>query len=487
MKLTLPKYFAFPTRDLAATMQTLKFYTVEQLGAKQELTPEGYLLCRDVPIARTGTMIYGPNEVPLPVGPDGIIKVHREEDQVFAESYMNSFVGKSVVDDHPTGDDEVNPKNWRELTIGVVLNPRRGIGMQSDLLIADLLITDADGIEAVRAGKREVSCGYNADYEEIEGRPGEGRQLNMIANHVALVEAGRCGPRCAIGDKKTVSTTGESEMKFRDNAKSKSVSPAKRWFDAAMTALRAATKTKDEAKIEEAMKDAEEAKTALDEESAAGSGSSTHIHMPETKGMVSDEEFQAHVEKNDKEHAEMRDALSGMQEQMKALQPAGETGDSEAEKEMEGNLEDEAPPAVKDKARKAKDSMYLADSFQETVAGAEILVPGIRIPTFDKASKPGDSLTAICKFRRTALDLCYATTDGKALIETANGKPMDLAPMKCNQVRSLFHSVVAAKKAANNKGSTTDTTTNTHGMTGPAISLAEINQRNAKFWAEQNK
>ncbi len=71
--------------------------------------------------------------------------------------------------------------------------------IEDDILLADLLITDKAAIESVRAGLREVSCGYDADYEQIE--PGRGRQRNIIGNHVALVEKGRCGSRCAIGDK----------------------------------------------------------------------------------------------------------------------------------------------------------------------------------------------------------------------------------------------------------------------------------------------
>ena len=31
----------------------------EQIGPMQAMTPEGFLLCKDVPIARTGVMTYG--------------------------------------------------------------------------------------------------------------------------------------------------------------------------------------------------------------------------------------------------------------------------------------------------------------------------------------------------------------------------------------------------------------------------------------------
>ena len=72
---------------------------------------------------------------------------------------------------------------------------------------ADLAARTAAALTA--QGVTEVSLGYDADYEQTA--PGVGRQTNIIGNHVALVERGRCGPRCAIGDRQTVSDK-ESNM-----------------------------------------------------------------------------------------------------------------------------------------------------------------------------------------------------------------------------------------------------------------------------------
>ena len=44
--------------------------------------------------------------------------------------------------------------------------------------------------------------GYNAFYEQTA--PGLGRQKDIHCNHVALVDEGRCGKRCAIMDGKIV-------------------------------------------------------------------------------------------------------------------------------------------------------------------------------------------------------------------------------------------------------------------------------------------
>src|SRR5262249_47744554 len=77
-------------------------------------------------------------------------------------------------------------------------------------------------------------------------------------------------------------------------------------------------------------------------------------------------------------------------------------------KEILGELEFEAPVGTGDCARRAKDSVYLGDSFQDTLAKAEVLAPGIALPTFDVKAAPKRTLDSIIKLRKTALDLAYA-------------------------------------------------------------------------------
>ncbi len=49
----------------------MKKYFATQLSDNISKTPEGFLICYNVPIARTGDMIYGDGESPIKVGPDG--------------------------------------------------------------------------------------------------------------------------------------------------------------------------------------------------------------------------------------------------------------------------------------------------------------------------------------------------------------------------------------------------------------------------------
>lgn len=464
----------------------LRFFTTESLGETRALTPDGFLVCHDVAIARTGVMKYGPGEVPIATGADGLITIHRDEDEVFRPEYMASFNGKPVVNDHPPED--VRPDNWRKYAVGTVMNVRRGTGMQGDLLIADLIITDPQAIKDVQDGKIEVSCGYDADYEEIER--GVGRQVNMVGNHVALVDAGRCGARCAIGDRNTLSPTGDHPMKTRDKKPS--------WLDRLLKAVKA----NDAEEIKAAAEEAEEA-AAKD---AEGSGGDTHVHIHagtggsgapsgkvmggnldedleegEPKKKMFDDETEARFASLENGHQQIMDTLSSIQEHLGLGQE-----DSEAEAALEGELAEEAPPAMKDAARKARDSAYMQESFQETVAAAEILVPGIRIPTFDKKLDPKKTLDTVCKFRRTALDLAYAQPEGRGMIEEINGKPLELDGMSCGAVRTLFRATVAMKKASNNgKGRTADDRDRTSagmGVKGKVRTPAELNARMAELY-----
>ena len=455
------------------------FYVTEKLGPKQFLTPEGFLLCEEVPIARTGMMIYGPDEVPVSVGQDGVIKVFREPEDVFRAETIASALGKPATNDHP--DEDVTPESWKELTVGVVLNVRRGQGAQDDLLLADMLITTPEGIEAVQSGKREVSCGYEADYEEIG--TGMAKQTNILINHVALVENGRCGPRCAIGDRQTINLKGNKMAKGRSKL-----------LDALMKAIKA----KDAAEIEKIADSVEEefGQEGPTHDVESNPEGDTHIHIhtapageaamtgDEVPGEAAtgDDELAQHIKQNAAEHAEMFSRIEALEQALKGAK--GEpSNDDEMTPELAEGIADEVPEELKENAVKAKDSAYLADSFKDTVAMAEVLVPGIRIPTFDRSAKPGQSFKKICGLRRQALDLAYSKADTRGLLDDLlAGKDLDTKRMTCDAVRTLFRSAFAMQRAANNGGSAR-TGDNGVQSTGP-MTLAELNRKNAERYGK---
>ena len=170
--------------------------------------PEGYLLCLNVPVARTGVQEYLPGELGLPPGagpaasgkPPDLIPVLRPETEVFSSAAIASFEGMPVTNDHPP--EGVDISNIRALQKGHAHNVRRGSGKEADLLLADLIITDPALITAIlEEGKREISCGYT--YELCEEN-GHYIQRKIRGNHVAVVDAGRAGSRVSIKDEHPV-------------------------------------------------------------------------------------------------------------------------------------------------------------------------------------------------------------------------------------------------------------------------------------------
>ncbi len=158
--------------------------------------PEGYLICLNVPVARTGMQEYLPEELGLDPG-GAPVQVWRPSEEVFDPACAASFEGMPVTDDHPAFVDGVNAENIRYLQKGHAHNIRRGTGREADLLLADLIITDPGLIEAILNGKREISCGYNYSLCEEDGRY---IQRKIRGNHIAVVDAGRAGPRVSIRD-----------------------------------------------------------------------------------------------------------------------------------------------------------------------------------------------------------------------------------------------------------------------------------------------
>lgn len=167
-------------------------------------TLEGYLICRNVPIARTGQQEYLAGEMMLDGDPDRAVMVDRLPEDVFEAATLASFEGKPVTDGHPP--ENVGPENYTAYSKGHVQNVRR----DGDFIVADLYINDAGLASEIQNGvKREVSCGYLCNYEPN----GSGyKQTHIRGNHVAVVPRGRAGAAVAIKDAATQAEKGMNAM-----------------------------------------------------------------------------------------------------------------------------------------------------------------------------------------------------------------------------------------------------------------------------------
>ncbi len=406
-----------------------RYYTTNQLGQKRSTTPEGFLVCHDVPIARTGVQLYTAAEVPLDAGPDGLIRIDREADQVFRDDTLNSFEGKPVTVNHP--ESFVTPENWRNLTIGFVQNVRRGDGIEDDLVLADLVITDADGIEYVNRDLPEVSAGYEAEYEQLA--PGRGRQLNIVGNHVALVERGRAGPRCSIQDGVPDMTTKKKRS----------------FWDRLMTAVKAQDAEAIKAEMEDMEDEGEEGEKKPTGDSAVLASINAQL-----KTLTAD--------------------VAALKARANDADPDDEDGDDEGKKATGDEV---LTPETAETNSEAKGKVLSGDSLKAVVARSEILAPGIQIPTGDSAATQ-----VVDALMRNALTTAMASESGKACVAPfLAGR--EVKALTGDALAAVFTGAAELARVKNNDAQRGNDRLHTKDF-GRATDPQSINERNRKFWAK---
>lgn len=196
----------------AAVLTPHHFYFGSRLSERITKTPEGFLICRDVPIARTGWQEYTADEIGAEGGSDRRVRVYRAPEEVFSAAAIASTEGKPVTDQHPPV--FVTAMNYGGYLRGHVQNVRASGLTDSEgerLLMADLVVMDAGLINKVENGLREISVGYSCDYVPIRGN--DYAQRNIRVNHVAVVKSARAGNDVRIYDSQlTNAEEKEQEM-----------------------------------------------------------------------------------------------------------------------------------------------------------------------------------------------------------------------------------------------------------------------------------
>lgn len=418
-------------------------------------TPEGFLVCIGVPIARTGEMIYGKDETPLEPNSNGQVVVTRDEKEVFRPETIASFEGKPLTITHPA--DFVSPDNWKHLAKGVVQNVRRGEGDFKDSLIADLLVTDSVAINLIKNGLREVSCGYEADYTQIED--GKGTQINIVGNHLALVDQGRAGADYAINDS---IRKGISRMNIKEKIKTIFA----RAQDEAMKAAEdAGGAAQDPASGKPATPIGDEGAKIWDEMKKMVGDLSAKMDAMKPKDAKADE-GKKDAEKKDDEKTGDEGEENNMESRMKALEAAvAKLLENKASAGDEGKESEDA-----DGDDTEDDDFEESTMTGDTASRVEILAPGMNAKAKDAKKK--------------AILTAYESKDGKKAIEAFTGgkKPvLDSA----EKIETLFIGASELLKhsrskdfAGTKRGSANDGAA--AGSTTPTIE--EINKRNEEFY-----
>lgn len=406
---------------------------VDQIGRTRTVTPEGYLLCSGVRIASTRTLAYRGDEMGELPSRGGVVFMDRPPEVLFSDETLASFEGKDVTIGHPN--DLLDPHNWRDHSVGVVREPRRGDGMDANYLVADLLIKDAKAIKAINDGLLEVSCGYDGERESTG--PGRGRFTRIIGNHVALVEKGRAGPACAIGD--------EIMTEVKDEA----ARPAQAEGESAVERALMVTLDSDQMKM------------------IADAVADIRARLDKLEGVkdeaTADAEKKDDDEKDDKEDNECKDALnpsdigtaghadSDPVNTGNQLVELGATPSLSASPEEENVQPVEDKKADEDcKTMDAETASQMRQIFQDAVAKAEILSPGIKLPAFDAKASKKACVDAIVGLRKEALKRAYADNARKDFVERVIGGKTSFDAMPEPLLNVTFNAASELARAANN-------------------------------------
>jgi hypothetical protein len=216
----------------------------------------------------------------------------------------------------------------------------------------------------------------------------------------------------------------------------------------------------------------------------------THVHVHlnggngEPEVMTNDEpevntDLSARMDAVEQSLAQIAEAVAKL---ANAEQAEVENMDAEVEEDeptTDAEVEEVETAPAKDRAR-STDSANSA--MVDAASRAEILCPGIKIPTIDSkdAKKFRDSL---CAFKRKALKGALDTKAGKEAVETLlGGQKADFTRMTCDAVGTLFIGASElVKKSNTNRGIGLS-------LDGKGVkmrSIADINKANADFWAKR--
>lgn len=176
-------------------MTTINFTDRVPMGEVRR-TADGYLVT-DARVGRTGIQLYLGSELGRP--DLAKVRVYRPESAVFATDAMKSYAHRPVTLGHRG---TVTAKNWRDVAAG---STGGEVVRDGEFVRVPLSLMDQAAIDAYDAGTRELSMGYGANLEFVDGKTPEGEAYDAIIsgmqmNHLALVGQARGGQSLRIGD-----------------------------------------------------------------------------------------------------------------------------------------------------------------------------------------------------------------------------------------------------------------------------------------------
>ncbi len=145
-----------------------------------------------------------PNYEKLGLNPNQVYRLFRDPEEL--KKAASTFNGLPLLDKHiPVS--AIDPKNPH-----IIGTTGTNAVFEEPYLKNALSVWQAGAIAGINSDKkRELSCGYYYDADMTpgvyKGQPYDGRMVNIVGNHVAIVPDGRCGSDVTVGDSNPLELT----------------------------------------------------------------------------------------------------------------------------------------------------------------------------------------------------------------------------------------------------------------------------------------
>ena len=169
----------------------------------KEVDNNGYWFIKHNPISKVGVFPYLGKNIDDNLEPEKIYYVFRSPETLKQSVPTWDNPPKPFIEDHEMLGEGFTNIDARPVQ-GINTNPQ--FDEKEGVLYADLAIYSEDMKNKIADGKKEISLGYFCKYEKKpgvwNGQVYDYEQVDMVGNHGALVDAGRCGSDVKVFDHK---------------------------------------------------------------------------------------------------------------------------------------------------------------------------------------------------------------------------------------------------------------------------------------------
>lgn len=167
----------------------------------KSIDTNGFWLIKKNPISKVGIFPYLGRSISDECEPDKIYYVYRSADTLAKSVDTWDNPPKPFINDHEMLGEGFSKIDDRPVQ-GVIHNPV----FEDDTLYADISVYSESLKDKIENGKKELSLGYFCKYRKekgiYKGQAYDYVQEDMVGNHIALVDNGRCGSDVRVFDHK---------------------------------------------------------------------------------------------------------------------------------------------------------------------------------------------------------------------------------------------------------------------------------------------